>query len=198
MFALSKTHHLAMVTPMHWKCKSLPPSVGEAEIRRLAEELHVTPVTVQLLLLRGICQREAMHRFLSPRLRYLRPVGSWPGVDHAAQIVARAVAEGKRIAIWGDYDVDGITATVLAKDSILAGGVVAVVNKDLCCGCQGCVQCCPFGAITYLEQEAKCEVNQALCKGCGTCAATCPSEAITLLGFSHLQLYTQIDEALTA
>jgi single-stranded-DNA-specific exonuclease len=122
MFALSKTHHLAMVTPMHWKCKSLPPSVGEAEIRRLAEELHVTPVTVQLLLLRGICQREAMHRFLSPRLRYLRPVGSWPGVDHAAQIVARAVAEGKRIAIWGDYDVDGITATVLAKEFLLQHG----------------------------------------------------------------------------
>jgi heterodisulfide reductase subunit A2 len=41
-------------------------------------------------------------------------------------------------------------------------------------------------------------VNQALCKGCGTCAATCPSEAISLLGFSHLQLYTQIDEALSA
>jgi len=41
-------------------------------------------------------------------------------------------------------------------------------------------------------------VNQALCKGCGTCAATCPSECITLLGFSHLQLYTQINEALSA
>ena len=41
-----------------------------------------------------------------------------------------------------------------------------------------------------------CEVNQALCKGCGTCAATCPSECITLFGFSHKQIYTQVDEAL--
>jgi heterodisulfide reductase subunit A len=41
-------------------------------------------------------------------------------------------------------------------------------------------------------------VNQALCKGCGTCAATCPSEAISLRGFTHVQLYTQIDEALSA
>ena len=29
-----------------------------------------------------------------------------------------------------------------------------------------------------------------------TCAATCPSECITLFGFSHKQLYTQVDEAL--
>lgn len=89
-------------------------------------------------------------------------------------------------------------STVLAKDFITAGGVVAVINKEMCCGCQACLECCPFGAITYLEQEGRCEVNQALCKGCGTCAATCPSEAITLLGFSHLQLYRQIDEALSA
>jgi heterodisulfide reductase subunit A len=39
-------------------------------------------------------------------------------------------------------------------------------------------------------------VNQALCKGCGTCAANCPSECTTLLGFSHKQIYTQIDQAL--
>ena len=87
-------------------------------------------------------------------------------------------------------------ATVLAKDHIMAGGVVAVINKDMCSGCQACMECCPFGAISYLQQEARCDVNQALCKGCGTCAATCPSEAICLLGFSHEQLYAQIDEAL--
>ncbi len=112
------------------------------------------------------------------------------GLAHFPKPTEECIAQAKAAAARA--------ATILAKDSILAGGVVAVVNKDLCCGCQGCVQCCPFGAISYLEQEAKCEVNQALCKGCGTCAATCPSEAITLLGFSHLQLYTQIDEALTA
>ncbi|MGQ9751012.1 FAD-dependent oxidoreductase, partial [Desulfosoma sp.] len=112
------------------------------------------------------------------------------GLAHYPKPTEECIAQAKAAAARA--------ATVLAKDSILAGGVAAIVNKNLCCGCQGCVQCCPFGAISYLEQEAKCEVNQALCKGCGTCAATCPSEAITLLGFSHLQLYSQIDEALTA
>jgi heterodisulfide reductase subunit A len=112
------------------------------------------------------------------------------GLAHYPKPVEECIAQAKAAA--------SRAATVLARDSIMAGGVVALIHKDLCCGCQACLQCCPFGAIDYLEQESRCEVNQALCKGCGTCAATCPSEAISLLGFTHLQLYTQIDEALSA
>jgi heterodisulfide reductase subunit A len=87
-------------------------------------------------------------------------------------------------------------STVLARDFISAGGVAAFVRKELCSGCRACVDCCPFGAIAYQAPEGRCEVNQALCKGCGTCAAACPSEAVSLMGFTHLQLYRQIDEAL--
>jgi len=112
------------------------------------------------------------------------------GLAHYPKPTEECIAQAKAAAARA--------ATVLARDSITAGGVAAVINKDTCCGCQACLQCCPFGAINFLEQEGKCEVNQALCKGCGTCAATCPSECITLLGFSHLQLYTQINEALSA
>jgi len=112
------------------------------------------------------------------------------GLAHYPKATEECVAQAKAAAARA--------ATVLAKDSITAGGIVASIEKKTCVGCQACVKCCPFGAIDYLEQEAKCEVNQATCKGCGTCAATCPSEAITLMGFSHLQLYTQIDEALLA
>ncbi len=112
------------------------------------------------------------------------------GLAHYPKPTEECIAQAKAAAARA--------ATVLAKDSILAGGVVAVIDKQTCCGCQACLETCPFGAIQYLEQEGKCEVNQALCKGCGTCAATCPSECISLLGFTHKQLYTQIDEALSA
>ncbi len=54
----------------------------------------------------------------------------------------------------------------------------------------------PIIADSLAMLETVAEVNQALCKGCGTCAATCPSECITLFGFSHKQIYTQVDEAL--
>ena len=110
------------------------------------------------------------------------------GLAHWPKPIEESIAQAKAAA--------SRASTVLARDFITAGGVAASVQADMCSGCRACMKCCPFGAIDYLEQEARCEVNQALCKGCGTCAAACPSEAISLMGFSHLQLYTQIDQAL--
>jgi heterodisulfide reductase subunit A len=112
------------------------------------------------------------------------------GLAHWPKPTEECIAQAKAAA--------SRASTVLSRDYILAGGVAAVVRREMCSGCRACVECCPFGAISYLEHEARCEVNQALCKGCGTCAAACPSEAITLMGFSHLQIYRQIDEALSA
>jgi heterodisulfide reductase subunit A len=110
------------------------------------------------------------------------------GLAHYPKPIDEAIAQAKAAAARA--------AVVLSQDSIHAGGVVAQIDPEKCVGCQACVGVCPFGAIDYNAREDVCEVNQALCKGCGTCAANCPSECITLLGFSHKQIYTQIDEAL--
>jgi len=110
------------------------------------------------------------------------------GLAHYPKPMDEAIAQAKAAAARA--------AVVLAQDAIRAGGVVAEVDPATCSGCQACVGVCPFGAISFKEDEKVAEVNQALCKGCGTCAATCPSECITLFGFSHKQLYTQVDEAL--
>ena len=110
------------------------------------------------------------------------------GLAHYPKPMDEAIAQAKAAAARA--------AVVLAQDAIRAGGVVAQIDAAACSGCQACVGVCPFGAIDYKVQENVCEVNQALCKGCGTCAANCPSECITLFGFSHKQIYTQVDEAL--
>ncbi|MEW6387121.1 MAG: FAD-dependent oxidoreductase [Thermodesulfobacteriota bacterium] len=110
------------------------------------------------------------------------------GLAHYPKPLDEAIAQAKAAAARA--------AVVLSQESIHAGGVVAQIDAAACSGCQACLGVCPFGAIDYKVQENVCEVNQALCKGCGTCAANCPSECITLLGFSHKQIYTQIDEAL--
>jgi len=110
------------------------------------------------------------------------------GLAHYPKPIDEAIAQAKAAAARAGL--------VLALDAIRAGGVVASIDPALCSGCQACVGVCPFGAIDYKEREDVCEVNQALCKGCGTCAANCPSECITLFGFSHQQIYKQVDEAL--
>jgi heterodisulfide reductase subunit A len=88
--------------------------------------------------------------------------------------------------------------TVLSRDQIMVGGIVSRIDPERCSGCLGCLNVCPYGAITYNAEKNIAEVNQALCKGCGACAAACPSEAPLLLGFSNRQIYAQIKSAVCA
>ncbi len=87
-------------------------------------------------------------------------------------------------------------AGVLSKEALYTSGVAADINADTCCGCLGCVDVCPYGAISYSEEEGVCRVNKVLCKGCGGCASTCPSGSARLEGFSSDQIYAQIEQAL--
>ena len=87
-------------------------------------------------------------------------------------------------------------AGVLSKEALYTSGIVADINADTCCGCLGCVDVCPYGAINYMEDRGVCQVNKVLCKGCGGCAATCPSASARLDGFSNDQIYAQIEQAL--
>lgn len=87
-------------------------------------------------------------------------------------------------------------AGVLSKDALFTSGIVADINADTCCGCLGCVEVCPYGAINFFADRGVCQVNKVLCKGCGGCAATCPSSSARLDGFSNEQIYAQIEEAL--
>jgi heterodisulfide reductase subunit A len=83
-------------------------------------------------------------------------------------------------------------ATVLFKDKLTTSAIVAEINPATCVGCQGCLEVCPYGAITYLPEQRICQVNTILCKGCGSCAATCPSQSAQLRGFKPKQLLSQI------
>jgi heterodisulfide reductase subunit A2 len=86
--------------------------------------------------------------------------------------------------------------TVLALKNIKLGGIISHIRPELCSGCLGCINVCPFGAITFDNQKFVAEVNPALCKGCGACSAVCPSEAPALMGFDNNQIYAQIKGAL--
>ncbi len=88
--------------------------------------------------------------------------------------------------------------TILARETIRVGGQVARIDAGLCCGCRGCIDVCPYGAVGFNAGEKKPEVNAAQCKGCGACAAACPSEAVMLMGFDTRQIYAQIKAALAA
>ncbi|MFP4657217.1 MAG: single-stranded-DNA-specific exonuclease RecJ [Desulfonatronovibrionaceae bacterium] len=106
---------------MRWRVIDPPPD--PARIKDLARDLEISPLLATLLVQRGYDTPERISFFLNPGLRYLNPLQDWPGVDHGADILAQSVSRGEKIAVWGDYDVDGITATALLKDFFCRRGV---------------------------------------------------------------------------
>jgi len=94
---------------MNWTIKPCLPS----RARTLADALGISETTASVLIRRGYADPDSAGAFLS---------GEQPGHDPfllgdmapACEAIRSAVAEGKRICVHGDYDVDGICATALA------------------------------------------------------------------------------------
>ena len=77
----------------------------------LGKELKISPLTAQLLINRGLrCPSEAFS-FLSPSLINLHDPFTMKDMDKAVQRIIKAVQGREKITIYGDYDVDGTTAT---------------------------------------------------------------------------------------
>jgi len=86
---------------------------GPSDLRTLAAALGVSELTALLLLNRGISDPALAQRFLRPSLHDLTDPCRLPDVEGAARLLLDAVRSGKRIAVFGDYDADGICAAAL-------------------------------------------------------------------------------------
>jgi len=97
----------------------------------IAQRLSLPEILGRLLAARGIGPDEA-ESFLAPRLRDLLPDPSrLRDMDGAAERLARAVREGEKVAVFGDYDVDGATsAALLARFFAAAGRALRVYIPD--------------------------------------------------------------------
>ncbi len=82
--------------------------------RRLVRECGVSPLVARVLSARGMVEPERVRHFLTPSLErdWCDPL-LIPGMDEAAARVLEAIRAGERIAIFGDFDVDGMSSTCL-------------------------------------------------------------------------------------
>ncbi|MEO7156942.1 MAG: DHH family phosphoesterase [Vicinamibacterales bacterium] len=93
--------------------------------QELADRLKTSTVIAQVLLNRGFAEADACSKFLRPSLKCLHEPELIPNLTKASQRIARAIAAREKIVIYGDYDVDGITATSILWHAItLLGGDV--------------------------------------------------------------------------
>lgn len=82
-----------------------------AASQRLAQALNVSPVVAQLLINREIAQPQMGRRFLDSPLNGLHAPMNLPGVKEASERIAKAIIDKRKICIYGDYDVDGVTGS---------------------------------------------------------------------------------------
>ncbi|MCR4667526.1 MAG: single-stranded-DNA-specific exonuclease RecJ [Desulfovibrio sp.] len=94
-------------------------------IRNVAKQLRISPFLTDILFRRGFEDTEDMDAFLSPRLAKLTPPTKWPNIPETAKLLVSKILEGKKVLVWGDYDVDGITATTLCLDVLEHHGIFA-------------------------------------------------------------------------
>ena len=91
-------------------------------VESLASRLRLPFLVAQLLRNRGLVEPEPAQRFLDSPLTGLYPPELLPGVAAAADRVLAAVREGRKICVYGDYDVDGLTgASILLQGLRLLG-----------------------------------------------------------------------------
>lgn len=79
----------------------------------LSSELKLAPLVAHLLCRRGLREPGKAQPFLHPKLTHLHDPALLPGLAAAAERLERAVRERQPIVIYGDYDVDGVTASAI-------------------------------------------------------------------------------------
>src|SRR2546428_10710077 len=100
---------------------------------RLAAALGIAPIVARLLCQRGLGDPETAQRFLNPSLDHLHDPLLLADMRVAGDRIMAAIERKERIAIHGDYDVDGITSTVILRRALemLGADVVHFIPERL-------------------------------------------------------------------
>ena len=88
---------------------------------------------------------------------------------------------------------------VLSRETLTAGGRIAVVDPELCTGCLTCVRICPYG-VPKIQANltgvggivGAAFIETAVCLGCGSCVAECPARAIQLMHYTDAQMKAKV------
>ena len=84
------------------------PDGDAAAAQALAASLRLDPLVATLLVNRGVSERDAAQRFLTPRLSEMPDPFLMKGMEAAVDRILGAFERGETVCGWGDYDGDGV------------------------------------------------------------------------------------------
>ena len=79
----------------------------------ISNSLRISPVLSQLLINRGIADIESARTFIQSDLSLLSDPMLLPDIEKSSKRIIDALSKGEKVTVYGDYDVDGISATAL-------------------------------------------------------------------------------------
>ncbi len=111
------------------------------------------------------------------------------GGAHGPKLITETISQASAAAARA--------CTILSKERMMVGGIIAVVDGDNCAACLTCVRVCPYD-VPVINIKGEAEIDPAKCHGCGSCAAECPAMAIELMHFREGQLWAKASALTTA
>ena len=108
-------------------------AVENADIQRLAKEAGLSTLLARLLLRRGVSDASAAKAFLSPTEGPFHAPRQMLGVEAAADLLVSTAKRGRRVVVFGDYDVDGVTAVAQLRAALgrVGGDTAAFIPHRL-------------------------------------------------------------------
>jgi heterodisulfide reductase subunit A-like polyferredoxin len=163
----------------------------EPDLLVLSEAVVPTPASEELATLFKV-PRTLEGFFLEAHVK-LRPV-DFPtegiylcGMAHYPKFIDEALAQAQAAVARA--------STILSRESMEVGGVVARVEGEKCAACLTCVRVCPY-EVPVINPKGEAEIEVARCQGCGACAAECPAKAIELQHYEDAQILAKCEFAI--
>ncbi|MHB1560432.1 MAG: single-stranded-DNA-specific exonuclease RecJ, partial [Isosphaeraceae bacterium] len=94
----------------------------ESRIRELSGRSGLPPLVAQILLNRGVDDPARAVAFLDAKMGRLHDPELMPGAAQAAERIVDAIRSGRKIVIYGDYDVDGVCGTSILWTCVKLAG----------------------------------------------------------------------------
>ena len=111
--------HFHRLPNQRWQIYSPQPQQAE----QFAAEIGLSPLLAQVLINRGIDSLKEVQGFIEPESLVLpAPKDEFPDLAASVKLLREAISEGRKIAICGDYDADGMTSTALLLRALRALG----------------------------------------------------------------------------
>ena len=98
-------------------------NLDDKKVLAVCQKFKLEKPVAQLLLMRGIDTDDKIESFLHPNISQLNDPYLFKNMNSVVKAIRNAVEQRKKIVVFGDYDVDGITSTYILRDYFLTQGV---------------------------------------------------------------------------